>query len=616
MADHPSDAKQVPIERTKNGLLDMAGKRAMLMDVAGGLYGLKKTLMADIGFFEKDFMYRAGREGAKDFLMSQASHEIPASPRGAIERLLKDYSDRGYGDFRITSVDADKHIVQLSCNNTMEAWAFEANSDLQRQPVCSYTAGMLTCVCQMAFFGECIDELDLKAVEVECIAEGRKECKFIIAPISELRNLVPSYELPRDLALERDLRLNEEILMKNLELQNLNLSLERQIRKKTEELRKSEDNYRSLADLSVDPVIVTELDGRIVYINRAGLKLLLYDDFDELKGKTLASVLMKKLSDWERLKWILEKEGSVTAHEMELSRKDGGKVFGEVSARFVDMMPGRRIEAVVSDVTGRRTMEAEIRNARSETEFLNSLLSHDVINYTFSATHFLENLQKSPALTEGDRKSLSVAMRDVRGAFELASSVRDLSRIKDINENECKAEELHQLIDEAIVEARRMHPEKNAQITFSKAPGQMTIKGHPMVSRVFAYVITNAMKFDPSPEPLIEIDSERVVENGKWYWRTTVTDRGHGVPDSEKERVFEKFRRLDESVPGNGLGLYVSRFITNACGGRIWIEDRVKGDSPKGARVMVLLECIGQNGIATRHPPDDPRLARSKEEGR
>jgi PAS domain S-box-containing protein len=603
MADDPSNAKQVPITRTKDGLMDTAGKRAILMDVAGGLYGLKKTLMADIGFFEKDFMYRAGREGAKDFLMSQSSHEIPPSPEDAIDRLLKDYGERGYGDFRVAAVDADRHVVHLSCPNTMEAWSFQENNDLQRQPVCSYTAGMLTCVCQMAFFGECIDELDLKTVEVECAAEGRKECKFIVAPISELRKLVPSYDLPRDITLERDLRLNEEILMKNLELQNLNLSLERQIRKKTEELRRSEDNYRSLADLSVDPVFIVEIDGRVVFVNRAGLKILGYDELEELKGKTLASLLVGKVNDWERLRWILEKEGSVAGQEMELTRRDGSRVFGELHARSVDMMPGRRIEAVVRDVSAKRSMEAEIRKIRSETDFLNNVLSHDVINYAFSATHFLENLEKSANLSESDRRNLSVAMRDVRGAFELASSVRDLSRVGDINANECKAEDLHPLIELAITEARRMHPEKNAQITFSKGPGTMIVKGHPMISRVFSYVITNAIKFDPNSGPLVEVSAERIAEEGKSYWRIAVSDRGRGIPDEEKERVFEKFHRLDASVPGNGLGLYVARFITEACGGRMWIEDRIPKDPSQGTSVIILLESIGSAQVPVRGHP-------------
>jgi len=604
MADNPSDApKQVPVSRTKDGLTDSSGKRALILDIAGGLYGLKKTLMADIGFFEKDFMYRAGREGAKDLLMSQTAHEMPDSAEHAVVRLLQDYADRGFGDFRVTSIDPDRHVAHLSCPNTVEAHAFTVNNDLQRQPVCSYTAGMLTCVCQVAFFGECAEEMDLKAVEIECIAEGKKECKFVIAPIGELRRLVPSYELPRDLALERDLRLNEEILMKNLELQNLNLSLERQVRKRTEELRKSEENYRSLAEISVDAVLVAEIDGRIAYINSAGLRMLGYEDPEDLKGMTLASVFAKKVSDWERLKWSLEKEGHVTGQEMELTKKDGGRVFGEVSARFVDMIPGRRIEALIMDVTARKSMEAEIQSIKGEAGFVTSLLSHDVINYTFSAMHFMENLEKSPHLTENDRKNLSVAMRDVKGAFELASSIRDLSRVKDLEESECKAEELQPLIEEAITEAKRMHPEKNAQITLSKVSGPMTVKGHPMVARVFAYLITNALKFDPSPEPQIEIAIERVMENGRPYWRTRVSDHGHGIPDEEKERVFEKFHRLDTSVPGNGLGLYVARFITNACGGRIWIENLVPNDHTKGTSVMVQLECLGGSENHLRGPP-------------
>jgi signal transduction histidine kinase len=145
-----------------------------------------------------------------------------------------------------------------------------------------------------------------------------------------------------------------------------------------------------------------------------------------------------------------------------------------------------------------------------------------------------------------------------------------------------------------------MHPEKRAQISFSKGPGSMAVKGHPMVSRVFAYVITNAIKFNPNSEPLIEITSERVADNGKEYWRTTVSDRGRGIPDEEKERVFEKFHRLDTSVPGNGLGLHVARFIMNSCGGRIWIEDRVPKDHTKGTNVVIMLEAVSPGSLEKR----------------
>lgn len=60
-----------------------------------------------------------------------------------------------------------------------------------------------------------------------------------------------------------------------------------------------------------------------------------------------------------------------------------------------------------------------------------------------------------------------------------------------------------------------------------------------------------------------------------------VMDRGPGIPDPEKERVFEKFYRRSDSddVSGTGLGLSISRGIVEAHGGRVWIEDREGGGS-------------------------------------
>jgi signal transduction histidine kinase len=73
---------------------------------------------------------------------------------------------------------------------------------------------------------------------------------------------------------------------------------------------------------------------------------------------------------------------------------------------------------------------------------------------------------------------------------------------------------------------------------------------------------------------------------------------GRGIPDDEKERVFARFHRVDTSVSGTGLGLYVVRFIANASGGRVWAENRVKGDHTKGTTMVVLLQKPDERQIA------------------
>ena len=67
--------------------------------------------------------------------------------------------------------------------------------------------------------------------------------------------------------------------------------------------------------------------------------------------------------------------------------------------------------------------------------------------------------------------------------------------------------------------------------------------------------------------------------------RIAVTDDGPGVPPKDRERIFERGVRLDESRPGSGLGLTVSRAIAEAHGGRLFVDT----GSSKGATFVLEL---------------------------
>jgi len=171
-SDEELDTKAKSTAETAYGKLEFGGKRALLMDVAGGFYSLKKTLRSDIGFFEKDFMTRAGQEGARSYLLEFHKSLKGRTPKEAIEEMLKQYSMRGYGDFRLAKLDDTIMIADIRSSNTAEAWAFQTNRDMQREPICSYSAGMLSAVCSLAFSDTHGAEIEFGAVEIECAAEG------------------------------------------------------------------------------------------------------------------------------------------------------------------------------------------------------------------------------------------------------------------------------------------------------------------------------------------------------------------------------------------------------------------------------------------------------------
>lgn len=91
-----------------------------------------------------------------------------------------------------------------------------------------------------------------------------------------------------------------------------------------------------------------------------------------------------------------------------------------------------------------------------------------------------------------------------------------------------------------------------------------------LLSLALRQLIDNALKYSPPASPIgivADLEGDRVV--------IRVHDRGPGVPERERERIFDKFYRrapAKDRVPGSGLGLYIAREILRTHGGDLWIE--------------------------------------------
>ncbi len=96
---------------------------------------------------------------------------------------------------------------------------------------------------------------------------------------------------------------------------------------------------------------------------------------------------------------------------------------------------------------------------------------------------------------------------------------------------------------------------------------------------VFQNLVANALTHTGTAggPPSVEVGASREGTG----WRFWVADRGPGVPEAEREAIFELFSRGDggRSGPGTGIGLAVCAQIVANHGGRIWVEPRAGGGS-------------------------------------
>lgn len=113
--------------------------------------------------------------------------------------------------------------------------------------------------------------------------------------------------------------------------------------------------------------------------------------------------------------------------------------------------------------------------------------------------------------------------------------------------------------------------------------------------RVFTNLIENALRYGNHCWIAMETSDATLVVN--------VDDDGPGIPEAERQAVFEPFYRIEPSrsrvTGGSGLGLAISRQIVEGCGGTLSFETSPK----KGARLRVLLPALRSDGAIRRMPP-------------
>jgi PAS domain S-box-containing protein len=235
----------------------------------------------------------------------------------------------------------------------------------------------------------------------------------------------------------------------------------------------------------------------------------------------------------------------------------------------------------------RKKAEEKILDERNRAELYLDVLSHDINNLIQGLTSSSELLLLDENLSENNKKYARLALGQAKAITVLISNVQKLTYLEE-QDFKINPIDIKEVIDNSIERINKTYGDRSFEITHSIPDSGVSVLCNNLLNEVLDNIIGNAIKHDRGKNSLIDI-SHSISEDGK-FWNLEFKDNGPGVPDEMKERIFKRLQRGDKSVQGSGLGLTIAREVVNRFGGRIWVEDRVPGDSTKGCNFVVQLK--------------------------
>jgi two-component system sensor histidine kinase KdpD len=211
--------------------------------------------------------------------------------------------------------------------------------------------------------------------------------------------------------------------------------------------------------------------------------------------------------------------------------------------------------------------------------------SHDLRTPLATIEQALGGLESGDlALTDADRQALLETIRVEHTRLKrLVENLLDLSRLQ---ADAARAAPELWTGDELVAQAlEEIGPGRERVQVTSRGDLPAVRVDAGQVQRVLVNLIENALRFSPEEEPVhIRVSATRKE------LLIRVTDHGPGVPEDERERIFEPFQRVAGrgDRPGAGLGLAIARGFAEANDGRVWLESR----EGQGASFVVALPAV------------------------
>lgn len=364
-------------------------------------------------------------------------------------------------------------------------------------------------------------------------------------------------------------------------------------------LWESEERYRQLVDMSPETIAVHSAEGKLLYLNPAGVKLIGASTSDEVIGKSIWDIVHPDSHELvrKRVTQALKEGKSVPPVEEKFVSLDGKIIIGEVTTTPVVYAEKKALLTVIQDITKRKQIEKELKNHTEhleeevrkqaieliQTEKMASMgllvagVAHEINNplaFIKSNNEFvLEDLKKLEATLGGKKGQLETVTKAQKLLRTNADGIKRIADITKALKSFAKSDaegrspaDINQglkdtltILQNQLKHRVQVHEEYGALPQIECNIGQL--------NQVFMNIIMNASEAMDKGDIWIKT----WTDNKNIYVK--IKDNGEGIPRDRLNKVFDPFSSTKKS--GTGLGLSVSHRIVQDHKGSISVESEV-----------------------------------------
>jgi PAS domain S-box-containing protein len=345
------------------------------------------------------------------------------------------------------------------------------------------------------------------------------------------------------------------------------------------ERTKTEAKFRALLEATADPVVIADMEGKIILVNTQTERVFGYPRA-ELIGKQVEVLIPARFRGKHpehRKSYAHNPLPRAMGAGLELYalRRDGTEFPVEISMGPLDTGEGMIVATTISDITERRKTENALRLANAELEAFSYSVAHDLRAPLRGMNGFAQVLLEEYA-DKLDAAGIECLHEIHDNAVRMGSLIDALLSLAHVSRSTLKPQriDLSLLARAAFKRMRASDPGRTVDVVL---PDHLwAYLDPPLASNLVDNLLDNAWKFSSkTPNARIELGVSEMEGERAFF----VRDNGSGFDMAHKAKLFGPFQRLHSSAEfsGTGIGLATAQRIVHRHSGRIWAEAVVDG---------------------------------------